>query len=176
MKTVALGDNGVDYSCISRTLLNTITQKQPQIEEQCPKKPAILGGETNGTTITDRSVVSLWFTVQLHCGPLKLFTDFIVTDEEMNEVILGRPMLKVLGFELLDHLEANRAVLGHTDASTNLLNTLNNLPASGHGKLARSSLYTGLTYSTADNDPVAPIPTVSAAIGVDTPDEIKLRI
>lgn len=64
----------------------------------------------------------------------------------MDEILLGRPLLKVLGFDADEHLEANHAVLNNEHFDTEFLANANNLAA---GKAALIS-YCGLLYSTAD--------------------------
>jgi hypothetical protein len=108
----------------------------------------------------------------LNCGPLRLrSTEYLVVDDEMDEVLLGRPLQKTLGFDLDDHLNVNRSALQDTVMSTDLLETLN----STAGKLARSS-YTGLVHDSADVDPIDPLPTAGASMGVDNEQEISVAL
>jgi hypothetical protein len=120
-----------------------------------------LGAAIVGVNIKANSIVATHLTMYLNCGPLRLrSTEFLVVDDEMDEALLGRPLLKTLGFDLDDHLNANRSALQDTVASTDLFGTLN----STAGKLARSS-YTGLMHDSADVDPVDPFPTAGASMG-----------
>jgi hypothetical protein len=82
-------------------------------------------------------------TLQLNCGPLILRqTEFLVLDQGMSEILIGRPLLKAIGFDLQTHLETNCDVLNNIKLDKNLLNTVN---TRSFGKAARSS-YTGLRY------------------------------
>jgi hypothetical protein len=87
----------------------------------------------------------------------------------MSKILIGRPLLKAIGFDLETHLETNRDVLNNSTLDTNLLNTVN---TRSFGKAARSS-YTGLEYNTADSDPVPPTETAGAAMGTDSASEIQ---
>ena len=90
----------------------------------------------------------------------------------MSEILLGRPLLKDVGFDVDEHLEANHAMLNDQTFDTGLLDQIN-ATASPSGKSVRFSCYTGLTSENADPDPIAPIPTAGAAMGEDTEEEIQ---
>jgi hypothetical protein len=87
----------------------------------------------------------------------------------MSEILIGRPLLKAIGFDLEEHLETDRDVLNNSKFDTNLLNTVN---TRSFGKAARST-YTGLQYTTADSDPVPPTETAGAAMGTDSASKIQ---
>jgi hypothetical protein len=68
--------------------------------------------------------VATHLTASLHCGPLRLrSTEFLVVDDEMDEILLGRPLLKTLAFDMADHPNANRSALQDTVASTDFFET-----------------------------------------------------
>jgi hypothetical protein len=53
-------------------------------------------------------------TQQLNCGPLILRqTELLVLDQGMSEILIGRPLLKAIGFDLEAHLETNCDVLNN---------------------------------------------------------------
>jgi hypothetical protein len=165
---IALDDIGVDYSCIPRSLVDKMKKAGAQIKETFLDKPVYLGAAIVDVSIKANSVFATHLTMYLNCGPLRLrSTEFLVVDDEMDEVLLGRPLLTMVGFDLDDHLNVNRSERRDTVASTDLFETLN----STAGKLARSS-YTGLMHDSADVDPVVPLPTAGASMGVDNEQEI----
>jgi hypothetical protein len=122
-----------------------------------------LGAAIVGVNIKTHYRVATPLTMYLNCGPLRLrSTEFLVIDDEMDEALLGCPLLKTLGFDLDDHLIVDRNALLDTVASADLFETLN----STTGKLALSSC-AGLMQDSADTGPVDPLPTAGASSGVD---------
>jgi hypothetical protein len=172
-RVVALGDIGADYSCIPRSLVPTIIQDGVRISESKRPSTVSLEGAVKNSHITAKSIFRADLTLQLNCGPLILRqTEFLVLDQEMSEILIGRPLLKAIGFDLEAHLETNRDVLNNSTFGTNLLNTVN---TRSFGKAARSS-YSDLQCNTADSDPVPPTETAGVATGTDSASEIQDEI
>jgi hypothetical protein len=74
--------------------------------------------------------------------------EFLFVDQEMDEVLLGRPLLAALGFGLTSRLEK---VFYQVDA----VDTSSDVGASGSsGKMASMSSYTGLRYDRTEDDTV----------------------
>jgi hypothetical protein len=56
--------------------------------------------------ITADRMVKMNIVISLPCGQLRLRrVEFLVVDQEMDEVLLVRPLLAALGFDLTSHLE-----------------------------------------------------------------------
>lgn len=134
-----VGDIGADFSCIPRSLVGSVLQDGAKPVEEKLKSRVYLEAAVQNTTITANSVIRADLTLELNCGPLKLRnTEFLVVEQGMSELLLGRPLLKAIGFDLEDHLDTNRDVLHNTEFETNLLGTLNSR-SGGTFKAARSS-------------------------------------
>jgi hypothetical protein len=106
-----LGHCGADYSAISKDLLQQPTTAGYNVGMYRLPKPIKLtacvkskrGGDVE---ITVDSMVRMNIMISLPCGPLRLRrVEFLVVDQEMDEVLLGRPLLAALGCDLTSHLE-----------------------------------------------------------------------
>jgi hypothetical protein len=75
-----------------------------------PKPIAIdLAVQTPGQSFVVRQQAQLTVELQLPSGPLRLRNvKWLVADKSMDEVLLGRPLLKELGLDAPSHLSANR--------------------------------------------------------------------
>jgi hypothetical protein len=82
----------------------------------------------------------------------------------MTEILIGRQLLKAIGFDLEAHLETNHEILNNSAFDTHLLNTVN----------TRSVKQ--LVLLTPDSDPVPPTETAGAPIGTDSASEIQEAI
>ena len=172
-EVIARGDVGADFSCIPRSLLKNLTQDNKQPEEKKLDQALFLEGATEKVKMRATGMVRADVTLQLNCAPLRLRnTEWLILDDDMSEILLGRPLLKALGFDVDEHLEANHAVLNDQEFDTGLLDQINSTPKPS-GKAVRFSCYTGLTSENADPDPIEPMPTAGAAMGEDTEDEIQ---
>jgi hypothetical protein len=78
----------------------------------------------------------------------------------MTEILIGRQLLKAIGFDFEAHLETNE-ILNNSAFDTHLLNTVN------------TRLVKQLVLLTADSDPVPPTETAGAPIGTDSASEIQ---
>jgi hypothetical protein len=168
-RVVALGDIGADYSCIPRSLVPTIIQDGVRISESKLPSTVSLEGDVKNSHITAKSIVRADLTLQFNCGLILRQTEFLALDQEMSEILFGRPLLKAIGFDLEAHLETSLDVMNNSMFDTNQLSTVN---TRSFGKAARSS-YTDLQYNTADSDPVPPTETAGAAIGTDSASKIQ---
>jgi hypothetical protein len=93
-----------DYSCIPRGLVDKMKKAGAQIKDTFLDKPVYLGAAIVGVSIKANSVMATHLTMYLNCGPLRLCsTEFLAVADEMDEVLLGRPLLKTLGFDLARH-------------------------------------------------------------------------
>lgn len=170
---IARGDDGADYSCIPRSVLKDLTQLGKKPIEQKLNRTICLEGATTKQKIKAKSIVIADVTLQLSCAPLRLRnTEWLVLEDDMSEILLGKPLLKALGIDVDDYLEANRSVLHNKTFNTDLLAQINSA-SNASGKAARLSCYSGLTAENADPDLIEPLPSAGAAMGEDTEDEIQ---
>jgi hypothetical protein len=77
--------------------------------------------------------------------------EFLVVDQEMDEVLLRRPLLAALGFDLTSHLEKVFDQVDNMGISSDVG------ASSTYGKMASMSSYTGLRYDRTEDDPVKPL-------------------
>ena len=89
--------------------------------------------------------------------------EFLITDQEMNEVLLGRPFLKAIGFNLHQHLREVREIVHNQDISN---------IKTGNAKLL-AMIYRGLAYQSTDDDPIELPEALAAGIGQDSNDSIN---
>ena len=97
-------------------------------------------------SITASVKASLNVTVGLPCGPLRLRkVEFLVIDQDMDDVLLGRPLLKYLGFNLETNLETVRHKYNNADISYLMAHPGDEYHGTEQqGKAAAIAPYTGL--------------------------------
>lgn len=173
MKVVARGDVGADFSCIPRKLVKDLKTNGDRPKETKLDKPIILEGATTKHKTRAASMIRSDVMLQLNCAPLRLRNiEWLILEDDMSEILLGRPLLKAIGFDVDEHLESNHAVLDGKEFDTDLLSQVNSL-SNPNGKLARSSYYKGLISTDADVDPVPEVETAGAAMGEDSAEDIQ---
>jgi hypothetical protein len=157
VEVVALGEYGADYTAISKDLLQQPTTAGYNVGMYRLPKPIKLAACVKSTRagdieITADSMVRMNIVISLPCGPLRLRrVEFLVVDQEMDEVLFGRPLLAALGFDLTSHLAQVFDQVDDMDISSDL-------GASGSsGKMASMSSYTGLRYDRTEDVPVKPL-------------------
>jgi hypothetical protein len=85
-------------------------------------------------------------------GPLPLRRlEFLVVDQEMDEVLLGRLLLVAVGFDLTSHLEKVFDQVDDMEISSDVGTS------GSSGKMASMSSYTGLRYDHTEDDPAKPL-------------------
>jgi len=165
---VALGDYGADFSAISQDMAAKVLSSDPKVEFKKFDKPM----ELECAFKTDSSVkftasrsVALAITIVLPGSniPVRIRgIEFIVVDQPMDEVLLGRPFLKAIGFDLNRHLENVRNEVHNKDISKQKIN---------NAKMSAMS-YKGLAYQSTDDDPIELPEALSAGIGKDSKESI----
>jgi hypothetical protein len=157
VEVVALGDYVADYSAIPKDLLQQFTTAGYIVGMHQIPKPIKLAACVKSTRagdieITADKMVRVNIVISLPCGPLRLRrVEFLVVDQEMYEVLLGRPLLAALEFDLTSRLEK---VFDQVDD----MNISSDLGASGSsGKIASMSSYNGLRYDHTEDYPVKPL-------------------
>ena len=127
---IALGDIGADYSAVPRSLINNLSQSgivttvSKHLNEPLHLDAAIqLPGDVQ---FTASAFVKLCITISLPCGHLRLRNvDFLVSDQPMDDILLGLPLLRCLGFDLDTHLERIRPKKDSADISTLMSEAIN---------------------------------------------------
>ena len=105
----ALGDSQADKSAIPRFILNTLSQEGIEACVEKLSQPIRLSAAVQlpeHVSFTASARVKLSITRSLPCGTVgDRRVEFLVVDQDMNEVLLGRPLLLCPGFDLCHHLE-----------------------------------------------------------------------
>lgn len=91
----------------------------------------------------------------------------------MEEVLLGRPLLQCLGFDLERHLAQVRTFFENADVSQLMPQVHKQFAGGSHPKIASLPAYQGLEYNRTDDDPIILPEAVGANMGVDTEEEIN---
>lgn len=177
---IALGDIGADYSAVPRRLVQKLVKFGSEIPESVldsPLKLSVAVRLPKNDPIIATSKVFLSIRLKLPCGPLCLRrVEFIVVENDMEEILLGRPLLKCLGFDLGRHLEDVRDKYHNADVSS--LMPVAAEPESESLVLNRFAAYTGIRYNDADSDsdPI-PLPnSIGASMGIDSEQDIETAI
>jgi len=176
---VALGDIGADVSAISYSTIRNLEQKGIDVSKTTLRSPVQLSVAVKipgNAAVTAHSKVLLSIKLNLPCGPLRLRrVEFLVVDREMDEILLGRPLLKCLGFDLESHLEKVRLNFDNADVK-GLMSQESHPSSSATVKLNRFAVYNGLRYDSVDDDPILMPQTPGANMGVDTEADIDLAL
>ena len=112
---VVNGDYGADFAALSEDTLqlcadkNIFVQTLP-LSEPVQAKLAMEDSESSEESVFSSSKkVRLSLTLDTPAGPLRLRNvEFVVFPYKMSEVLLSRPILQTLGFDLPSHLSAVR--------------------------------------------------------------------
>ncbi len=168
--SVALGDPGSDYSAVSSALFEKVLSAAPGAGTKTFNQPmhleaAVNGTEDNPIKFTASKSATLSITIALPGSHLPVRTrevGFLTVDQDMGEVLLGRPFLKAIGFDLKTHFEKVGPLVDDKH-----LYELNKRAS----KISALS-YRGLAYQSADDDPIKLPETVAAGIGRDSKDSI----
>ena len=169
---VALGDYGADESALSAKQFQKVLSAVPNLKSDILPEPlslssAIRGSSENRIAFTASQTVDLSITIVLPETylPIRIHqVPFLVVDQEMDEIFLGRPLLKKLGFDLKSHLESVGQVVNEKSFEE---------PNTGAILLTRAK-FTGMRYNSVDDDPIALPEAAGANIGLDDPAEIDM--
>ena len=166
---IILGDSGSDFNAIAASTLKKVKEAKPSLVVEPLESPIVLVGafKTNEDSFSASAKVNLTITIFLPGSriPLRIRgVDFLVVDNEMDELLLGRPFLKSIGFDFKEHLLRIHSEIHDKDVSEIDPNILKSAAAS----------YTGLSYTEADDDPIEPTEAIGAGIGKDSEEVIDL--
>ena len=107
---------------------------------------------------TASAIVKLCITISLPCGPLRLRNvEFLAIDQPMDEILLGRLLLRCLGFDLDTHLEGIRTKMDNADLSSLTSESINTADTGRACRAADTFLeYKSFWYKKAKEDPIQP--------------------
>ena len=178
VEAVILGDSGAEFSALPDSLMQKVLKVDPEIAVNNFDKPMQLKVAFD----TDKSIsftasrsTTLDITIILPGSniPIRIRgVEFIITDQEMDEILLGRPLLHSIGFDFHQHLLKVRSEIHDKDLSK--LPSLNKPPSLSYiGSLSPlGGQYSGLSYQDADDDPIELPDAISAGIGTDSEESI----
>ena len=159
---IALGDIGADYSAIPRSLVNSLSQAGivltvfKHLNRPLHLDAAIqLPGDVQ---FTASPIVKLCITISLPFGSLRLRNgEFLVIDQPLDEILLGCPLLRCLGFGLDTHLERICPKMENADISTLMSEALNTKDTARACKSASIfPQYKCLWHKSTEKDPIQP--------------------
>ena len=163
----ALGDSGSDFSAISLETFNQVKKSSPDLHTEKLEEPLTLHGafKADMASASSSFKVKLMLTISLPGSNIPIrFRNvyFLVVNDDMDEILLGRPFLKSIGFNLVDHLTRFRdsidgKSLEHVDAA---------------GMKTASTSNSGMTYMAPDDDPIKLPECIAANIGNDSKESI----
>ena len=162
------GDSGSDFDAILSSTFSKVKDAKPSVKLEPFKKPIELHGafKTDKVKFTASGKAQLTFAIYLPGTniPVRVHgVSFIIVDYNMDEILLGRPFLKAIGFDLNDHLQRVHNLIHEKNIDE--INT-------EQIKLAAAQ-YQGLTYMAADDDPIELTECIAAGIGEDSKDSIR---
>lgn len=140
---------------------------KPDLNAEPFKEPVELLGafKTDRAQFTSSAKVKLTFTIYLPGSnvPVRVRgVEFIIVDDDMDEILLGRPFLRKIGFDLNEHLRRVHPLIHDK--------TLDEIDPD-KVKLAATK-YQGLSYRNADDDPIELSECIVAGIGKDSEEAI----
>ena len=151
-----MGDIGADESAIPRRILNKLSHEGMQASVEQLPQPIRLSAPVKlpeHVSFTASAVFKLPITLFLPCGPFRLRrVEFLVVHQDMDNILLGRPLPRCLGFNLGDHLEKVRDKMDNADVES----LMNSSPEGDTFKIASLPHYKGLRYSSTEEDPIPP--------------------
>jgi predicted aspartyl protease len=105
---IYMADTGSDYSTIPRTAADAMIKAGAYVKEKVYDQPkeGQVAFSIIGAPVVANAEVIVDIKIQLPCGPLCLRrVPFVIIEAEMDEALLGRPLLEILGFCIDDHFE-----------------------------------------------------------------------
>lgn len=109
MKRVALPDIGLDDNVLQAVLIRELDKADTVVPVQNLKNTLTVSIDVQGEGITMKVKRKAKLTVdlKLSVGLLKLRNVlWLIYENDMNEVLLNRPLMKALGFDSIHHLES----------------------------------------------------------------------
>lgn len=167
VRDVALGDYGSDFNAMPLSTFERVASGDASVVPEkfpCPVE-LIAAFKTETETFTSSMSALLNITLILRGSNIRVRIrgiKFHIVDQDMDEVLLSRPLLQAMGFNLTEHLERVHHLID--DKHVDDLNP---------DKIKAASLrYQGLSYDDGDDDPINLPEGLSAGIGADAPESI----
>jgi hypothetical protein len=116
----ALPDLGADENILPRSVLEALESKGSFLPMRTLKGPIVfeLAVKGEGMATEVKQQAQLTVELQLSAGPLRLRNvQWLVVEQEMDEVLLGRPLLNELGIDAPTHLASVRDMFQDLDCS-----------------------------------------------------------
>lgn len=168
LETVAIPDYGADHSAISKSMWEKIQSNHPDIQTHFFDSPIHieLAVELEGKCepIKSNRRVHLDICITLPGSKLKVRireVEFIILEAEMSEVLLGRPLLRSLGFDFKEHLQKMASKIDNRSVQE-----------IENSKKKSKLSYQGLVYGEVDDDPIEHPAHMVSGFGKDEPETI----
>lgn len=176
VKCIALGDIGADFSALPKSIIEQLESNGVTINLRPLDKKLSISAAIElplSAPITTSATITNSITISLPCGPLRLKNvEFHVIDQNMDEVLLDRPLLRCLGFDLKAHVSKFKGRFDNADVGEPMAKKLNS-DGVKNGKAGSLPTYRGLWYNKLEDDPIEPPQSVGAKIGEDEESEIQ---
>lgn len=168
VQTVALGDYGADISVLPGKIFDEVKEIENGLEHTMLEKPIRMELACKSMQVEVKRTARLSITIHLPGSnvPVRFRgVEFFIADFEMDEVLLGRPFLNSIGFNLDTHL----LQVSKEGVEQGLFYP------NGTPKLAAAK-YSGLTYQVTDDDPIELPESMVAGIGADSEEYIRTAL
>eukprot|EP00171_Calliarthron_tuberculosum_P022992 IDg22992t1 len=170
VQVVALGDTGSDLSALPSSIFEIVIKAEPGVVSKVLATPmkfqtAIAQTACQELKFTASRTATIAVTIILPGSNISVRirgVELAIVDQEMDEILLGRPFLKAIGFDLNEHFQRV-----HSEVHDKHFEELKNSSA----KIA-STAYKGMVYQEVEDDPIQLPDVVSAGIGNDSDKEI----
>jgi Reverse transcriptase (RNA-dependent DNA polymerase) len=173
---ISIADTGSDYSAIPRSAVDAMIKAGAHVKEKVYDQPkeVQVAFSTIGALVVANAEEIVDIKIQLPFGPSCLRrVPFAIIEAEMDETLLGRPLLEILGFSINDHFEKhakkyhNMDVFSTIEAGQSVRSAV---------KAKRSSFYTGLRYGRGHDDPIADLENAGSDLCAVNLQEINTEI
>lgn len=187
---IALGDYGSCFTAMPLSLAKKVCHNVPAVALEETTSPVRFSLAIKNTDVMQEELVAT-STLKLDIMiilpgsniPVRIRgVKFLVVDQEMDEVLLGRSLLRSLGFDLKKHLESvARQVDGKSVEELNMDSRKTVVPTEGHrdkneARMLKSlSTYQGLVYQGDSDDPIELPDAFAAGIGKDSVSSIDVE-
>jgi predicted aspartyl protease len=113
-----LADSGADDNVMSHLTARRLSVAGFFMPTKKLESPISLQLTAKEMTVSAVEKSRINITLQLEAGPLRLRNvEFLILDAELEEVLLGRPLMKLLGIDVNDHLNLVRKEFHDRDFS-----------------------------------------------------------
>jgi RNase H-like domain found in reverse transcriptase/Reverse transcriptase (RNA-dependent DNA polymerase)/Integrase core domain/Integrase zinc binding domain len=121
LHTIALPDSGADSNVIPRSIIRQLEALGTFVPIRSLQKPVQIQLALHGPGCTAQVTQQAQLTMDLLlvAGPLRLRRcNWLIVEQEMDEVLIGRPLLEALGLNACEHLASVRDEYQNLDCSS----------------------------------------------------------